>query len=339
MNSSKIQKVLIIQTAFIGDVILATPLLEALFTFNNSIKIDFLLRKGNESLLKENPKVNNILIWDKKNEKYKNLLQLISNIRQQKYDVVINLQRYSSSGLFTIFSHAKHTVGFDKNPFSRFFSKRIKHCIGGNNPKHEIERNLELIKHLGIPTENFKCKLYPTNSDFENVKQYKQEEYIIIAPASVWYTKQFPQIKWIEFLKLLPEKIKVYTLGASEDYDLSQQILLNSGRKNYLNLCGRLSFLQSAALMQDSKMCFVNDSAPMHIASSVDAPTTAIFCSTIPEFGFGPLSSKSNIIEIDEKLECRPCGLHGKATCPKIHFNCAIKIDVKKLVQTIVEKE
>ena len=73
-------------------------------------------------------------------------------------------------------------------------------------------------------------------------------------------------------------------------------------------------------------MNYVNDSAPMHLCSSVNAPVTAIFCSTVPSFGFGPLSENSRIIETKEELSCRPCGLHGFKTCPKGHFQCAESI-------------
>jgi heptosyltransferase-2 len=88
-------------------------------------------------------------------------------------------------------------------------------------------------------------------------------------------------------------------------------------------MAGKLSFLESAALMKHAVMNYVNDSAPLHLASATDAPVTAVFCSTIPAFGFGPLSSNSRVIETIEDLECRPCGLHGYKVCPRGHFKCA----------------
>ena len=102
-----------------------------------------------------------------------------------------------------------------------------------------------------------------------------------------------------------------------------------------MNLAGKLSFLESAALMRDAAMNYVNDSAAQHIASSVNAKITAIFCSTIPDFGFGPLSDDSVIIEAQEKLDCKPCGLHGHKTCPKGHFKCALNIDTKELLNRL----
>ncbi len=91
-------------------------------------QIDFLLRKGNEQLLAGHPHIHKILIWDKKNHKQKNLFRLIKHIRKNKYDNVINVQRFLATGLLTIFSGAKVTIGFDKNPLSLFFYKKNKTC-------------------------------------------------------------------------------------------------------------------------------------------------------------------------------------------------------------------
>jgi heptosyltransferase-2 len=73
---------------------------------------------------------------------------------------------------------------------------------------------------------------------------------------------------------------------------------------------------------------YVNDSGPLHLASAMNAPVTAFFCSTVPSFGFGPLSDDSEIKETTEKLDCRPCGIHGFKTCPKGHFKCGKGIEI-----------
>ena len=96
-------------------------------------------------------------------------------------------------------------------------------------------------------------------------------------------------------------------------------------------MAGKLNLLESAYLISKATMTYVNDSAPLHLASAMNSPVTAFFCSTIPDFGFGPLSDQNCVIQIDKDLECRPCGLHGKKTCPKSHFDCGMKIDVTQL--------
>jgi len=128
---------------------------------------------------------------------------------------------------------------------------------------------------------------------------------------------------------------KVYLLGAASDHSTCESIRVGSSNGNVFNLAGKLSFLESAALLKGAVMNFVNDSAPMHLASAMNAPVTAIFCSTVPSFGFGPLSDRSTLIETKEKLDCRPCGLHGFKACPKGHFKCAYSISNEELTDSL----
>jgi heptosyltransferase-2 len=329
-------KFLVIQTAFIGDVVLATGIIEKLHAHFPGSQIDFMLRKGNEGLLANHPYLHEVIIWDKKNGKLKNLWQLISKIRAAKYDYVINVQRFAATGLMTALSGAAETIGFDKNPLSRFFTKRIKHVIGDvNNVIHEVTRNNELIKDF-TGAVVMKPRLYPSADDFASVQQYTRKPYITISPASVWFTKQYPKEKWVSFINRVPSNYTIYLLGGPGDLALGTDIRNMSSHKNVVNLIGKFNFLQSAALMSEANMNYVNDSAPMHFASAVNAPVTAVYCSTLPSFGFGPLSDKSFIVEIQEPLKCRPCGLHGRPACPLGHFKCAHEIQDGQLLNSLL---
>jgi heptosyltransferase-2 len=329
------QKILVVQTAFIGDVVLATGLLESMHQQDPTAGISILVRKGNEALFNNHPFVEEVLVWDKKTNKYQHLFQIIQEIRQRKFDVLINVQRFAATGLITIFSGAKTTIGFDKNPFSLFFSKRIKHIFSkGDIDLHEIQRNHQLIATEEQP-EPARPKLYPSAVDVAAVASYTLQPYICMAPASVWFTKQYPEAQWVKLLQLIPKQYQVFLLGAPSDGDTCNRILAAANCSNAKSLAGQLNFLQSAALMQTAVMNYVNDSAPMHFASSVNAPVTAIYCSTIPAFGYGPLSDNRHIVEVRQALDCRPCGIHGKKECPKGHFNCAYLIDQTDLLATL----
>lgn len=316
--------------------ILATAVAEKLHRFYPGARIDFLLKRGNEGLLKAHPFIANVIVWDKKQGKLRNLFRLIKRVRGEKYDTVINLHRFASSGFIAGFSKAKEVIGFDKNPLSFLFTKKVKHVIGTG--KHEVQRNLELIEHLTDSSFEKPC-LYPSPGDFEAVNKFQRQsdaapifEYICIAPTSVWFTKQYPKEKWIELIQNLDEPyLPIYLLGAPSDEPACEEIKAATSSK-VINLAGKLNFLESAALMKYAKMNYVNDSAPMHIASSMNAPVTAVFCSTVPEFGFGPLSDNSRILQREGKLYCRPCGLHGHKACPERHFKCAYEINVEQLL-------
>jgi len=300
------------------------------------------VRKGNESLLQGNPNINEVIVWDKKYSKYGNLFGAIKKIRSVHYDYLFNLHRFFSSSLVTVMSAAKTQVGFKKNPMSFLFDQSVKHSItssvikpgkANDNFEHEIERNHELIAEI-TDAEPAMPKLYPGEKEEEAVKKHKTGDYVCIAPASVWFTKQYPQDKWIELIEKL--NTSVYLVGGAEDKSLCNSIVEQVGEKKAQNLAGKLSLLETAALMKDAKMNYVNDSAPLHLASAVNAPVTAIFCSTVPEFGFGPLSENSRIVQTEKELDCRPCGIHGYTKCPKEHFECAHSITTDQLIDVNV---
>lgn len=331
------QQILVIQTAFIGDVVLATGILEKLHERFPDAQIDILVRKGNETLFTAHPFLHEVICWDKKNAKYANLLAVLQQIRKTRYDILINVQRFAATGLLTAFSRARQTIGFDKNPFSFLFSDVIRHIINENDhAMHEIERNHQLIRSI---TDNKagKPRLYPSAADQEAVRKWKRQPYVCIAPASVWFTKQFPKDQWTKLVNALPQHLQVYLIGAPTDKELCEEIRHAGSHQNVINLAGTLRFLESAALQQDAVMNYVNDSAPMHFASSVNAPVTAVYCSTIPAFGFGPLSDNSHIVETATALPCRPCGLHGKKACPELHFNCAKQITTAQLLAVLLK--
>ncbi|HEY5368683.1 MAG TPA: glycosyltransferase family 9 protein [Hanamia sp.] len=326
------QKILIIQTAFIGDVVLATALIEKWHQFYPKDQIDFLVRKGNEGLLEDHPFLHEVLTWNKKENKKKNLFRLLKKIRRKKYDKVINLQRFAATGILTGFSGAKERIGFDKNPFSFLFTKKIPHHF--KEGLHEVERNNKLIESFTDSNFN-KPKLYPSSKNATEILPYSHSTYVCMFPASVWFTKQYPEEKWIDLINQMPSQFTIYLLGGKTDLELCERIMTKAANKNVKILAGKLNFLSSAALMKSAKMNYTNDSAPLHFASATDAPVTAIFCSTIPEFGFYPISKKSFIVQTDLPLSCKPCSLHGLSECPLGHFKCGYTIDTKKLLDTL----
>ena len=299
--------------------ILSTPLVESLHSQFPDASIDLLLKKGMEGLFRGHPFLNKLIIWDK-SKKYSDLLRILLEVRNTKYDLAVNIQRFALTGLFTAASGAAKTIGFDKNPFSFLFTERVRHEI--KQGVHEVGRNLALIRTPLSP----KPRLYPSPSDEARINVYTKGAYVTISPASLWFTKQYPAEKWVELIASLPAGLNIFMLGAKTDQSLCEEIRKLSRRESVTNLSGALSFLESAALMQGATMNYTNDSAPLHLASAVNAPVAVVFCSTIPEFGFGPLSDHQTIIQTTLALECRPCGLHGLKECPLKHFQCAWSI-------------
>lgn len=345
---------LIIQTAFLGDAVLATALIEKLHAFYPDAAIDLVVRKGNEGLFTEHPFLRKLFVWNKRSKKNTNLFKLTGELRRTKYDHVINAQRFFSTGLITVLARGKEKIGFDKNPLSFLFDRKVKHAIPDpakirpydpvmTNAQivHEVDRLNALIEHITDGSQPLP-KLYPSAKDRSAVdhligsnpeRSRTADHLVVIAPASVWYTKQWPEEKWIQLIKSLPQDGRILLTGAPGDVPLCDRIASAAGRGEVL--AGKLSLLQTAALMERAEMSYVNDSAPLHIASAMNAPVTAIFCSTVPAFGFGPLRENGRVVERSEPLYCRPCGLHGYKACPEGHFKCAREIVVERVMDGI----
>ena len=177
ITATKPPRFLIIQTAFIGDVILTTALLEQIHAARPDAILDVLVRKGNESLLVGHPFLHDVLVWEKKKPgdrfiKYRDLRRLITLVRSRQYDVVLNLQRFGATGLLTTLSQASITIGFAQNPFSRFFTHKIDHRYEPGI--HEVDRNAALLRPLGMQGPRIMPRLYPSPDDFAAARVRRQ---------------------------------------------------------------------------------------------------------------------------------------------------------------------
>jgi len=338
-------RILVIQTAFIGDVVLATALLQNLHAAYPEATIDILVRAGAQELFIHHPYIHQVHVWDKKKNKYQHLFQIIQTIRRIKYDVVINVQRYLATGIITVLSGAKKTIGFNKNPLSFLFSEVVAHQFGlgaGHETIyqgatihatsiHETSRNHALLASL-TTAPVAKPALYPSAAHFIAVQKYQSAPYICMSPGSVWETKKMPAKNWIDLINAVPTNYTIYLMGAPNETALCAEILSATSRGGVINIAGELNLLEAAALIKSANLNYVNDSAPMHLASATNAPVVAIYCSTIPAFGYGPLSSVQFVIESTASLPCKPCGLHGKTACPLGHFNCGNSITTAQLL-------
>lgn len=323
------KKILIIQTAFIGDAILISSVLESLHRRFPEAYLALVVRKGNETIYENHPYLNQVYVFDKQ-RKLSSFFSLQRVIRKEKFELVLNFHRYFSSGLLAVLSGAMEIRGFKKNPLSFFFTKAFPHEY--REGWHEIDRNHQLIRDLTTGQPSMP-RIYPSPLDYQFVQIYiTRAPFITLSPGSVWFTKQLPLNKWIDLMQQYEHTI--YLLGGSSDSALCESLVTRfPNRKNIVNLAGKLTLLQSAALMKHAVMNYMNDSAPLHLASAVNAPVTVFYCSTVPSFGFYPLSDNSRIVQTEYDLSCRPCGLHGYRRCPLEHFLCGQTINVHKVME------
>ncbi len=325
------KKILIIQTAFIGDVILATSFLAQVAKHYPAAQITLLVRKGNESLLQDNPHLHKLYVWNKQ-RKWSSFLQILREIRKEKFDLLFNLQRFFTTTVLSLLSRAQIKVGFSSHWLSFFYDHPIEHRM---DALHEVQRNYQLlmpvIDQLTMKrAQELRPELYlnSVTLPFEPEKNY-----LVLAPFSVWATKAWPEQYWRELI----EKVQwpVILIGSAQDAAKAEQSFVKRvNGKQVDNYCGKLNLLQSALLMKGAQLVIANDSAPLHLASAVNAPTLAIFCSTSAKFGFTPLASVSKVLQVSH-LPCHPCGLHGQKACPLVHFRCGYDLKPELVLHEI----
>jgi len=329
-----VHQALFVQPAFIGDVILFTGLIETWHKAWPLAAIDVLVRKGNEALFEGHPFIREVRVWDKSGARYRHLFRLSRTLRRVGYEVVVNPHRFASSGWLTFRSKSRIRCGFKSNPLSIFYTHSIRHSL--EEGVHEVERNHALI--APFCNERMAPKLYPTALD--QVPQEMQGA-IVLAPASQWGTKQWLPEKWVGLIHALGKSAPqqpVVLMGGPGDAPLLQNIRQRAGMHPKLSLTPPSATLAFAsALVAHSKCVVSNDSAPLHFASALGRKAVAVYCSTVPEFGFGPLTPGSLVVQSEDPLTCRPCGLHGHKKCPEGHFDCARTIEIDRVHKAVIQ--
>ncbi len=337
-----ISKILIIQTAFLGDVILCTPLIKTTKkVFPNSF-VSFLLIPETKNIVKNNPYLDEVIVYDKKGQQkgLRNFFKMVEKIKNKNFDLAIIPHRYLRSALLAYLAKIPQRVGFDKGMSSFLFTQKVTY----QNNLHEVDRNLSLLNDFGNDLLDKTPELFPKSEDFSYASELlrdsgirKNDKIVGIAPGSVWSTKRWLPERFAEVSDFLIKEAgaKVIFLGSKEDEKLCSEIADIMKEKPVI-LAGKTNILQSAAITSKCKVILSNDSAPVHIVSAMKKPVVAIFGSTIPEFGFAPYG-EGNII-IEKKMKCRPCGIHGKNRCPKKHFKCMTEITTKEVFEALLTK-
>ena len=167
------------------------------------------------------------------------------------------------------------------------------------------------------------------------LENHVQEDFIAIAPGSVWETKKYPKEKYIEVIKLLSGNDEhVVLIGSEDDVTLCDDIYSNAG-STVKNLAGKFSVIETIFFLKSAKLLISNDSAPTHMGMCADIPVLTIFCSTVPEFGFYAYNKNSSFLSYDD-LDCKPCGIHGYRKCPIGTFDCANNLSPEEIIQKLL---
>lgn len=324
-------KIAVIQTAFPGDVVLSTPVYEALKDEFPDCETVAMVRPESKELVKSNPFIDSVLPFDKYGAD-KGISGLIRTAGRLKgCDRAIIIQRHLRSAAVAYLARIPVRIGYGNSNARFLYTKRV----GYREDKHEVQRCLDLI---GIDNsgDRYRPRVFPGESANSKAEELLKSagvgpDFAVVAPGSIWPTKRYPYFPGL--IHLINEEIglPVVLIGGTLDIQMSNAIVESCNNMLH-NLTGETNLLESAALISRAKLAIANDSAPAHIAAAVNTPVVAIFGPTVRKFGFSPYSEKSSVVEIGE-LYCRPCSTHGSARCPQKHFRCMLELQPAKILE------
>ena len=328
---------LVIQTSFLGDTVLTTPLISEL---RRRGPVDVVTTPASAQLLRNHPDIRAVVPYDKRgaDRGVGGFLKLAKRLRRFSYDGAFLAQGSFRSAALALAAGVGRRVGFASSAGRSLYSEKVEF----REDLHHAARLLQLAKPgVASAAADIRPRLYPGIPERGAVDRLLAlhdalddgPPLVALAPASVWATKRWPY--YAELAAELSAHGRIVVLGAAEDSDLAAAVAA-AGGPSAINAAGVLNLLGSAELIRRCNLLVSNDSAPLHLASAVDTPTVAIFGPTVPAFGFAPLARESATMGLDA-LPCRPCDRHGPRKCPLGHWRCMREITARDVARRVLD--
>lgn len=311
-------RVLIIRTGAMGDIVLATAVVEAIAKDSPQTAVEFLLKKRFSGILEGQPHISRLWLLDERGEHrgVRGLLLFIQEIQRERFDLVIDLQDNFRSRLISHCLRAENKLRWDKLAWRR----RLWAWLGvkPRATRPVFRRYLDTLHPLGLDTEGSRPRLYVA---MKNSSGLPPEGFVALAPGAHWPAKRWPREYFVSLAQMILEEtgLSIVVVGSAEDRALGAEISKPFPTR-MMDLCGRLGLKELREVVARARVLVTNDTGPMHLAEALGVPVLAFFGPTVREFGFAPWRPESRVLEVT--LNCRPCSLHGGRVCPRKHFRC-----------------
>lgn len=342
---------LVIQTSFLGDMVLTTPLLVRLAERG---PVDVVATPASAPLLANHPAVRDVIVYDKRGvaRGVRGLLRTARALRTRETGeprgatVAYLAQGSMRSATLARLAGISERVGFETSAGRRFYTRLIPF----DRSVHHAERLWRLANRDDeSPAAPLHPRLYPSPNDHAAAASLLQAagvvpgaRILVLAPGSVWATKRWPHFRSLAIALAthpLTSRARLVILGGAGDSGLARDIadgVQSVGAPLPIDATGRLPLLASSALLQRAGAIVTNDSLPLHLASAVGTPTVALFGPTVPTMGFGPLAPSAESLGVAD-LPCRPCHAHGPSACPLGHWRCMEELSVARVLDAVVD--
>lgn len=336
----------VLQTSFLGDMVLTTPLLERLAREG---RVHVVATPANAAVLANHPAVASVIVFDKRgaDRGWRGLRRVADALKATGATRAFMAQGSLRTASLAWLAGIRERVGFETSSGRVLYTRRVPYA----KDQHHAVRLWQLASppgDTGVPT-GLRPTLYPGAAEQDAVDallraaDFKGSESLIaLAPGSVWATKRWPSYDALAAeLVRAAMGARLVVLGAAGDAPLAAAIasaVETAGGPPVIDATGKLSLLGSAALLARSRVLVSNDSAPLHLASAMNTPTVAVFGPTVPSLGFGPLAERHEVVE-RYTLGCRPCDAHGPQQCPLTHWRCMRDIAPARVLRAVEQMD
>ncbi len=289
MACKNIKTILLISLSNLGDIVLTTPVLQKLYQVYPEARIDVITGAPGKEIFILHPRVRDVYVTQD-HRKPKRRIKQVFDLRKRKYDLVVDL----------------------KKTFLPFFLGVKSSYKSGIKPpsKHKRDEHLSRLSTLDVdPFADAKFFLPVKVTDVELADKIITEsgvsKFAIVNPGAKSHLKRWPSAKYAQLCDRIFGELglRCFIVGAGEDREIINEVI-SKCVTNPIDVCNKTTVGALAHLMKKAEVVITNDSAPLHIASAVNAPTVAIFAPTDEE-KYGPLADKRKVLT--PSLECRPC--------------------------------
>lgn len=332
-------KILLVQTSFLGDTILSTPVIGTLKHIYPAAEIWLMTTPAAATLLGRDPRLRGIITFAKRGRE-KGLRGLWRKSRELKalgFDQVFSLHRSARTSLLLALSGIPRRIGFKNARMNWLYSETRKRP----QELHDVQRNLALLAGLpdskkpGLELDERLFLAPPPASELPmEIRDFMAAagDYAVVFPGSAWETKRWSATGYHQVAAwLLKKGLQVVLLGSEEEKAVCRQV---AGDLPLRNLAGKIGLDAALGLTAGARLMVCNDSMALHMASALKIPTVAIFCATVPAFGFGPWQNQAIIVE-KQGLACRPCARHGSRRCPNRSRACMDQLPAAAVIKAV----
>ena len=311
-------KILLVQTSFLGDTILSTPVISGIKTLHPDAELWMMTTPLAAQLVERDPLLAGVIPFDKRGEAsgVSGLMAMAKRLRAMGFRKAYALQRSFRTGALLWLAGIPERIGFANARLSFLF-----HRTGRRNPSdHDVIRNLSILApEIPLSELDQEMRLFaPDRKELsEAVEKVLPEPgtYAVLVPGSAWPTKMWSSERFAEVALWLSERgLDVVLLGAPQDRPASD--VVKRKVPSAIDLTGKSSISETLHVTANARLVVCNDSMALHMASAFKVPNVAVFCATTPEFGFTPWKNRAEVVE-KEGLACKPCSRHGQKRCPE----------------------